>query len=607
MPAVDSFKYRYEFRVQPALLTSRARDRTRTMSVKYFDDEGTELPGGYTETPTGFHRKLVFNFLKVLETYPTGTPEPITATYYYVVTEGHGFVFSIDAVIYKDTAVTPATEVTLPAQYHFVRPSTKTGASPIKEYLWNLGLVNEMQDRRHRIREAVAPGRLIDLDELKGLVRTEEGRLDRTVPRPQGPLFGPRSWPSFAGCVVDEVTLRQEGGEFVFVGKAELKRHPLGEFAAVVPIPRFENNPNRFAEHAIVSCSWSAKCAEVQRRGPLPPVAPPRRSVNRAVQTAFEELTRVLWRKKSGVAWIMGEPGSGKEVFARALHYGAARAKTDTDPNGRPPDGLETQSVAGVTLREFNQRLFGATTPNGPSIVEVVDEVHGTVFLDEFDKPKEPREIYSALLRVWEAKQFIKIGISADNQIVEAPQDAKSVSWIMAGAFSQRDPRKTVPHDLWGRLGGFIRLDNPVEEDGYGAALFLYQYLRLVANLLDDKSVAPLIEAIRKQPDARNYPEAIASKLIGVDGSLSEQAAFVPWRAVGRLADEFQLVLRTKRVFASDRLDTARGIFKATEAAFNYLKEMALDRQDFSLNSEDLRGEAVREARKAIRLSRGPM
>jgi hypothetical protein len=574
----ESFPYRYEFTI-----STEFWQKSSSLVVKYFDSKKRKLPYVFEESATGFQRKLLFNFLKALDTdcpADETAERTITATYYYVVVENGGFVFCCDAV-----------DNMLASQYIFNTQDTST----IQEYLVNLGRV-EYLISRNNFTKALTP------DERAKLGDWEE------------PLFGKGAWPSLAGSISDKVTLRRnDDGTITFKGNASLNRYPLGEFATVLPIPEFSQDPQKLPVHALVVGCWrrtfSQVRAEVSRiasGGRIP------RSIARSIRSALEETTRILWGDDGRVVWIMGEPGSGKEVFAQALHYGARRAvdhKQSPTHSDKVTDGMSSQSIAGITLAELNQRLYGAESHGADCVLELVDQVHGTVFLDEFDKPKEGREIYSALLRVLEAKQFIKRDVSDDQQrIIEKPATCKNVNWILAGAFSQTSPRDAVPSDLWSRLTGFIHLRNPLQEDdNYGGSLFLFAYLRLAARLLNRESIEPLMAALNKSPDARNYTETIACKLLGESNAIDPNCAFVPSKSLGRLAENFQHRLRTKSTFTGDRLDTARGVIKATEAAFKHLQEAALNSPEFSLTKNMFREAALEEAHKALRLSRGPL
>ena len=430
------------------------------------------------------------------------------------------------------------------------------------------------------------------------------------------------NWPYSSGFVEDKFSIEKLQAGIRFSGSGKLRRYPLGEFAGFVPIPTFKD-PMEIPKHGLV----------VGSLGKPPPVGEvhsadtqyPRHTQN--VRSALEELTRILWADGGMTTWIMGQPGSGKEVFAQALHHGAGRsiklaqvrAKRDKKENLRAAvdhmallDGFAIQSVASITLDEFNNRLFGVPKEGkGHCIVDVIDELHGTIFLDEFDKPEKPFLLYSSLLRVLEAGQFIRRTYDETRgRVVETPGVSKSVNWIFAGAFTQVDPRKKVPFDLWSRLKGFIHLRNPLEDSmdtNYGATLFLYRYFGLAANILGEKNLRPLLDAVSSEPNKRNYRQQVACVLLGyTKAKLDGPRTFVPTDDLRRFAFDFQRILNRNPTFSGDRLDSPRGIFKATEAAFYFLRERVFDGEISPLTNPDILGGALTEAHKALRLSRGP-
>ncbi len=577
------FKYHYSYTIKDDDLRNepelKGQNNRRTIPIKYYMDETrkNEIRDlDCEESISGFHRKLIFNLLsKVPE---DESKLKLTAKYSYVVFEKRCFLFCIDTVV----GGKPENPVIVPAQYLYEameeRPA-KDRNSTIEEYLDNLTKV------------------------WKKLNCGDPGLFDDPK----------KNWPFFSGFIEDTFEIEKIKAGVKFSGTGKLTRHPLGEFVGLVPIPRF-CHPTSIPEHAIIV-------------GPLAKGRNRNSSVSRQytanIRSALEELTRILWADGGMATWIMGQPGTGKEVFSRALHYGSGRAR-ELDPQQlnenevnlhhdakamRLTSGLAVQSVAGVTQEEFNRRLFAV--PNDAlehCVVEVIDKLNGTIFLDEFDKPKEHFDLYSSLLRVLEAKQFIKRTYSKDGQVQETPGKFDNVNWIFAGAFTQIDPRKNVPFDLWSRLKGFINLRNPLEDDpNYGATLFEYQYLRLVTGTLGMKgNLSPLMVALKKEAGTRGYREHIACVLLGQTEPLKAFESFVPSDDLNAFAFHFQRLLNCKTTFNGDRLDSPRGIFKATEAAFNFLREKVFHGEDTPLTTETIRDDALEEAHKSLRLSRGP-
>ena len=113
-----------------------------------------------------------------------------------------------------------------------------------------------------------------------------------------------------------------------------------------------------------------------------------------------------LARKVSGTdvpVLLTGETGTGKEVFAQAIHYNSKRAK---------------QNFVAVNCSSFSKELlesemfghkagsFTGAMKDKKGLFEVAD--NGTIFLDEIGEMAF--ELQAKLLRVLEAGEYIKIG-----------------------------------------------------------------------------------------------------------------------------------------------------------------------------------------------------
>ena len=99
----------------------------------------------------------------------------------------------------------------------------------------------------------------------------------------------------------------------------------------------------------------------------------------------------------------MGETGTGKEVFAQAIHNASARA-------GKPFMALNCSSFSKELLEsEIFGHKAGAFTGAMKDKKGLIEEAgSGTLFLDEIGEM--PFELQSKLLRVLETSEFIKVG-----------------------------------------------------------------------------------------------------------------------------------------------------------------------------------------------------
>lgn len=115
---------------------------------------------------------------------------------------------------------------------------------------------------------------------------------------------------------------------------------------------------------------------------------------------------------------LTGESGTGKDLFAQAIHNGSSRANESyiaINCAAIPRDLLGSE-LFGYTGGAFT----GASRSGNPGKFELAD--HGTIFLDEIGEM--PLDMQTSLLRVLEEKSITRIGggdsISVDIRIVAA-------------------------------------------------------------------------------------------------------------------------------------------------------------------------------------------
>jgi DNA-binding NtrC family response regulator len=114
---------------------------------------------------------------------------------------------------------------------------------------------------------------------------------------------------------------------------------------------------------------------------------------------------------------IVGETGTGKELYARAIHYGSARA-------GRPFMPVNCGAIpAELVENELFGHLRGAFTSASSLQVGLIEEANGgTLFLDEIDCL--PVHAQVKLLRFLQEKEYRPLGSSrmrrADVRVVAA-------------------------------------------------------------------------------------------------------------------------------------------------------------------------------------------
>ncbi|MGH7219965.1 MAG: sigma 54-interacting transcriptional regulator, partial [Nitrospiraceae bacterium] len=181
---------------------------------------------------------------------------------------------------------------------------------------------------------------------------------------------------------------------------------------------------------------------------------------------------------------VLGEPGTGKELFARAVHRLSPRAgKTFIAVN-----------MAAISPELFESELFGHTkgsftgaTANRKGYFELAD--HGTIFLDEIGDLRLDHQ--SKLLRVLQEKSFYRVGATIPTTV-----DVRIV------AATNRDLQRGVSEgwfreDLYFRLTGLVFRLPPLRERVGDVPILADMFLNDIAGQM--KKPAPKLsnEALR--------------------------------------------------------------------------------------------------------------
>jgi two-component system NtrC family response regulator len=174
---------------------------------------------------------------------------------------------------------------------------------------------------------------------------------------------------------------------------------------------------------------------------------------------------------------LLGETGTGKEVFAQAIHQGSARKLKPfvaLNCSGFNPELLESE------LFGYKEGAFTGANKDKKGLLEEANE--GTLFLDEIGEMNI--DLQAKLLRVLESQNFIKVGSTHTSQvnvriIAATNRDLKSES--ETGKFRA---------DLFYRLSVFsINLPNLSQRKGDVLALAKY-YLKEFTAKVNRKEVA---------------------------------------------------------------------------------------------------------------------
>jgi len=209
---------------------------------------------------------------------------------------------------------------------------------------------------------------------------------------------------------------------------------------------------------------------------------------------------------------LLGETGTGKEVFAQSIHYESPRAMKPfvaLNCSGFSPDLLESE------LFGYKAGAFTGANKDKKGLLEEANG--GTLFLDEIGEMN--LDLQAKLLRVLENQSFIKVGDTHTNQVnvrILAATNKDLKSDAAAGKFRS---------DLYYRLSVFTIILPPLRErKGDISALagyYLNEFALKVnhsALSLDDK-ILQLFEKHNWRGNIRELKNVIERLVILSDGN----------------------------------------------------------------------------------------
>jgi Sigma-54 interaction domain len=259
----------------------------------------------------------------------------------------------------------------------------------------------------------------------------------------------PGGWRS-AGFIDHEVEISaydrhdsNEGHTILLKAKSKTtyRRSPYGEFASAYVLPRFDaSKTDRASPIVLAGYDLTFDGTKVAART-LSPV----------VRQNLEALELGMSAPAPKIVFVQGEPGSGKEGFAKAIHFGSRLNLIN-----KKASPFSSRSVAGMDLDQFHFEVLGEMKDGILVPGLITKSKGGSIFLDEFDKLDDDADTaYSELLRIWEAKQFVPVN---GREVIEADE----LNWVVAGAFTSTRTTSDLPPDIWSRFTTQIAIQSPI-------------------------------------------------------------------------------------------------------------------------------------------------
>ncbi|HEY7129979.1 MAG TPA: sigma 54-interacting transcriptional regulator [Nitrospira sp.] len=240
--------------------------------------------------------------------------------------------------------------------------------------------------------------------------------------------------------------------------------------------------------------------------------------------TQHSVLLRMFRDLKKGAAspltvLLLGEPGTGKELFARAVHRLSPRAG----------QVFVAVNMAAISPELFESELFGhvkgsftGATGDRKGYFELAN--HGTIFLDEIGDLRLDHQ--SKLLRVLQEKSFYRVGATVPSAV-----DVRIV------AATNRDLQRGVSEgwfreDLYFRLKGFVFRLPPLRERAEDIGLVAESALADIAQRMGkprpelSTDALRLLSAYRWPGNVRELRNVLERAVALTDGAILSRHAF---------------------------------------------------------------------------------
>lgn len=282
---------------------------------------------------------------------------------------------------------------------------------------------------------------------------------------------------------------------------------------------------------------------------------------SRAIQDTIE-ITQKFSKVDSNIL-LIGETGTGKELFAQSCHHDSRRRKgpfVAVNCAALPENLLESEFFGYV------QGAFtGAAKGGKPGLFELAHQ--GTIFLDEVSEI--PLKLQGRLLRVLQEREIMRLG---DDRVI--PVDVRVISTTNKD-LKQLAAQGSFRQDLLYRLD-VLHLNIPPLRDRYGDVLVLFEhFMAFYNNKFNKKIQQKLSPEAQKLLTDYNWPGNIREL-----GNVCERLAVLAEVPVIQQRDIFKVMdLARRKVETAVAVDQAKRVKKHTELDVQMIRE-ALDRAE---------------------------
>lgn len=163
---------------------------------------------------------------------------------------------------------------------------------------------------------------------------------------------------------------------------------------------------------------------------------------------ALVSINAALASGRPPLVLITGSPGSGKEAYAKALHFGRAEYwdKDKGLPKKEASKSYKVYSLAETDIQNIERTLT-------KELQDLVGRKGGTVFFDEADKASE--EVRSHLLRLLEERRY-------RSSYARKPIDCEEITFVVGAGERLGALKKKNPPDFWTRMEIHIEVGDPL-------------------------------------------------------------------------------------------------------------------------------------------------